>query len=1174
MAKAASRSASSIITAFTEQYQEIQLLEAQREFDEMTKEIMKRRKKLMQQFEKGKKKAPEKTDASKAEKFKNMDEHSIPLTELEKRLETSVKNGLSKSQIDSKLQQYGKNVLSSKERTPWYVKLLHELTNVFALLIWAGALLCFIAYGLAPEDPSNLYLGIVLIVVVVVTAVITFLQNQKSEAIMEAFKNFIPPETLVIRDGEQQKLQATELVPGDVVIVEFGKRIPADIRVIESNEMKVDNSSLTGESMLLLRTTECTHPQNPLETKNLAFFGTLCKEGNGKGIVLFTGDKTVIGQIAGLVESSESDETPLKKELNAFITYIAYIAISIGVVFFVLGFAVGYPAVTNLIFAIGIIVANVPEGLLATVVVALTLTAKKLAGLKVLVKNLEGVETLGSTSCVCSDKTGTLTQNKMTVENIWYNGKKMRGHSREKMGPEFKYEYDLKDPGFQLLHETAIICSEAVFDSSLPQEQQIKIQNLIGLSQEQKDAKLEDAKSKWKAAYDKLPCQEKPTVGDASETALIKFFQPIKDILQTRASRNVARDVNSKQARKPFNSTNKYAFIIVEYETDDSHYCLLTKGAPERIWGLCDQIYNSGKVQQKDENWEKSFEQVNAQFGRQGERVLGFARLHLPKQQYPLGYQFNLDKMNFPFSKQVFVGLISLIDPPKDNVPHAVQKCKSAGIQVIMVTGDQPVTAAAIARQCNIITEKTVNEIMEEKNISFEEAFHQSNALVIHGDRLTKMAIDDEGLPEDEKGRQLQEWLGKPQLVFARTSPAQKLIIVAGCQRRGHIVAVTGDGVNDSPAIKKADIGIAMGITGSDVAKDAADMILLNDDFSSIVVGIEEGRKIFDNFKKCIVYCLTSNIAELVPFLGFIIFRLPLPLTTVLVLCIEVGTDVFPSMVFVFEDADLDVMTRRPRTKNEHLVGGQLLWFSYTQNGILETFCGFFQWYVTFNDFGFTPTTLYFISNKQGVLPKANDIYDPNDPWFGNSNLKENYKDGTCTGTNLEGYEDIDWVYANHGKFDLRMAYLKCEDGKIVPNLEFGECHVNLISPVTKKPYCYTTEASSYAQTSFFFAVVAGQMCNYQALRQLKSAGFFNGFHNYFMYLAYFVEFLLTWSLSYLEAFNTVFGTRDIIFIHYGICALPYGMVMIIWNEGRKFCIRHFKSKTALPSWWDRCVVY
>ncbi|CAD8071160.1 unnamed protein product [Paramecium primaurelia] len=1167
------KSTSEIIIAYIEQFQELQLLDAQREISKLEEEITQRRKRLLMNDDNHiiKVKQDKNTNVTT---LLNLNEHYISLDELQIKLQTSIERGLNSDQIEEKQKQFGKNILAQKQKSPWYLQLLHEMINVFSLLLWGAAALCFLAYGLSPDDPSQLYLGIVLVGVIVIITLLTYFQNRKSEAIMAGFSNFIPPEAIVIRDGQQLKIPAIELVPGDVVIIDLGKKIPADIRIVESNQMKVDNSCLTGESIPLLRTIDCTHKENPLETKNLAFFGTLCKEGNGKGVVIQTGDKTVIGQIAGLVSNSNIEETPLKKELNQFTIYIARIALTIGILFFVLGFSVGYPAIQNLIFAIGIISAIVPEGLLATVVVALAITAKKLASLKVLVKNLEGVETLGSTSCICTDKTGTLTQNKMTVENLWYNGKEVKGINKERFGASFNYEYQSGEQCFDLLHESAILCSEATFDASIPQNISMKIMNEIGLSQEQKAIKLEEAKIKWQNNFQRLSCQEKPTIGDASETALIKFFQPINDILKTRLKYQVANGKNNQQARKPFNSTNKYSMVIIEQDLEDSYYCLLTKGAPERIWKMCNWIQNQEKVEEINDDWNHQFNEINNKFCRQGERVLGFCRLNLPKSEYPKDYSFDMDNYNFPYEQQIFIGLISLIDPPKESVPVAIQKCKSANIQVIMVTGDQSVTAAAIAKQCNIITEKTVNEIMEEKQMIMEDAIHLSNALVIHGDLLTKMALDDEGLPESEKGKPLQEWLCKPQLVFARTSPAQKLIIVTACQKRGHIVAVTGDGVNDSPAIKKADIGIAMGLTGSDVAKDAADMILLNDDFSNIVVGIQEGRRIFDNFKKVIAYALTANTAELIPFLAFIIFRVPLPLTTVLVLCVQIGTDIFPSMVFVFEEADLDIMTRRPRNKNEHLVSSQLIIYAYAQNGVLETCCGFFQWYVCFNDFGFTPQSLLFLLNKQGVIPKYNDIYDPRDPWFGNSNLRELYPNGVCEGTHLRGSTDIDWIYAKHGAYDLRMTLLKCENRKIVSSIEWGQCNIEMISPVTNKQYCYHTEASSYAQTSFFFGVVLGQICNYQSLRQLKNSLIYNGFDNVHMYLAYFLELLITLSLSYVEVFNASFGTRDILFIHYGICGLPFGILIIIWNEGRKYLIRYFKSKSSYPSWWERCVIY
>lgn len=313
--------------------------------------------------------------------------------------------------------------------------------------------------------------------VVFLSCMVAYSQGAKSESIMESFKNFIPPETIVIRDGKESKMNAIQLVPGDVIKIETGKRIPADIRIIESSEMKVDNSSLTGETEALIRSPECTHKDNPLETKNLAFFGTLCKEGRGKGMVVFTGDRTVIGQIANLAASATAETTPLKREINRFTAFIGVFAFSVGFIFFIVGFGVGYSATTNLIFAIGILTASVPEGLLTTVTVALTVTARNLSLKKVLVKNLEAVETLGSTSCICSDKTGTLTQNKMTLANLWYDNKRFKADNKQKKGPQFKYEYNTEDPGFIILHECAVVCSEANFDETLPVEQEAKISN-------------------------------------------------------------------------------------------------------------------------------------------------------------------------------------------------------------------------------------------------------------------------------------------------------------------------------------------------------------------------------------------------------------------------------------------------------------------------------------------------------------------------------------------------------------------------------------------------------------------------------------------------------------------------------------------------------------------------
>ena len=355
-------------------------------------------------------------------------------------------------------------------------------------MLWAGSALCFLAFILDESDPSNLYLGVVLAGVVMISGFFSYFQNAKSESVMEGFKNFIPPKCKVIRDGKEDMINATKLVRGDIVLLFEGGRVPADIRVIDSKDMRVDNSSLTGESDPLLRSPECTEPEKILETKNVAFFGTMIKTGRGKGMVFNIGDGTIIGQIANLSDlASIIDETPLRKELNRFIKIVTCIALVLGLTFFCLGFVLKYGIIQNLVFAIGIIVANVPEGLLVTITVTLSVASSRMYARKVLVKNLESVETLGSTSCICSDKTGTLTQNKMTIENIFYDGKILKGVNMEKMGPKFKYAYNVTDPGFIALRDCAIVGSEAQFSSALPDKHIARIDLLDKSSKSYQD---------------------------------------------------------------------------------------------------------------------------------------------------------------------------------------------------------------------------------------------------------------------------------------------------------------------------------------------------------------------------------------------------------------------------------------------------------------------------------------------------------------------------------------------------------------------------------------------------------------------------------------------------------------------------------------------------------------
>jgi len=863
-----------------------------------------------------------------------LDEHKVDLDVLYKRYGTDIEKGLTSAQAEEGLKRHGPNALTPPPTTPEWVKFCQNMFSGFAMLLWFGAILCFIAYGIqasAYEEPpdDNLYLGIVLTTVVVVTGIFSYYQESKSAKIMESFKNLVPQYALAIRNGEKVNIKAQELTLGDVIEVKFGDRMPADMRVVQATGMKVDNSSLTGESEPQSRSAEFTN-DNPLETKNIAFFSTNVVEGTAKGVVINIGDNTVMGRIAGLASGLESGDTPIAKEIAHFIHLITGVAVFLGVSFFIIAFILGYHWLDAVIFLIGIIVANVPEGLLATVTVCLTLTAKRMASKNCLVKNLEAVETLGSTSTICSDKTGTLTQNRMTVAHLWIDDEIQEVDTTEDQSMKSSYK---GTAGWGPLEVVASLCNRAEFKQG------------------------EDSKHILKREVN----------GDASEAAILKLTELSKaGVLKFRSS-------NKKVAEIPFNSANKYQVSIHE-QNGKTPYRLVMKGAPERILEKCDTIWVNGKDEPLNDHWKAQFNDAYMHLGGLGERVLGFCDLVLPE-EYHKDYPFDIEANppNFPLSGLRFVGLMSMIDPPRAAVPDAVAKCRSAGIKVIMVTGDHPITAKAIARNVGIISDgtKTVEDYAEEQGktvaeITTDEKRQHCHAAVVHGGEikdLTNDQIDDILMYHSE-------------IVFARTSPQQKLIIVEGCQRMGAIVAVTGDGVNDSPALKKADIGVAMGIAGSDVSKQAADMILLDDNFASIVTGVEEGRLIFDNLKKSIAYTLTSNIPEISPFLFFILCDVPLPLGTVTILCIDLGTDMVPAISMAYERAESDIMKRPPRNPfTDKLVNERLISMAYGQIGMIQASAGFFVYFVIMAENGFLPVRLFGLRKNWDSIA-VNDLED------------------------------------------------------------------------------------------------------------------------------------------------------------------------------------------------------
>uniref|UniRef100_A0A8C4YWE1 Sodium/potassium-transporting ATPase subunit alpha n=1 Tax=Gadus morhua TaxID=8049 RepID=A0A8C4YWE1_GADMO len=813
-------------------------------------------------------------------------EHKMSIEEVCRKFQTDIVQGLTSAKAADFLIRDGPNALTPPPTTPEWVKFCRQLFGGFSILLWTGAILCFLAYAIqavTEDEPAgdNLYLGIVLTAVVVITGCFSYFQEAKSSKIMESFKNMVPQQALVIREGEKVQINAEEVVAGDLIEVKGGDRIPADIRIVSAHGCKVDNSSLTGESEPQSRSPDCTH-DNPLETRNVAFFSTNCVEGTARGLVICTGDRTVMGRIATLTSGLESGKTPIAKEIEHFIHIITGVAVFLGVSFFVLALILGYSWLEAVIFLIGIIVANVPEGLLATVTVCLTLTAKRMAKKNCLVKNLEAVETLGSTSTICSDKTGTLTQNRMTVAHMWFDN---QIHEADTTEDQSGASFDKSSGTWVALSRIAALCNRAQF----------------------------------KGGQDGLPILKRDVAGDASESALLKCIELCCGSVRTM------RDKNKKAAEIPFNSTNKYQLSIHETEDlNDNRYLLVMKGAPERILERSSTIMIQGKEQPLDEELKESFQNAYMELGGLGERVLGFCQVMMPEDQYPKGFAFDCDDVNFQTDNLCFIGLMSMIDPPRAAVPDAVGKCRSAGIKVIMVTGDHPITAKAIAKGVGIISEgnETVEDIAARLNIPVSQVNpRDAKACVIHGTDLKELSQE-----------QMDDVLrNHTEIVFARTSPQQKLIIVEGCQRQGAIVAVTGDGVNDSPALKKADIGVAMGISGSDVSKQAADMILLDDNFASIVTGVEEGRLIFDNLKKSIAYTLTSNIPEITPFLFFIIVNIPLPLGTITILCIDLGTDMVPAISLAYEAAESDIMKRQPRNPaRDKLVNERLISITYS----------------------------------------------------------------------------------------------------------------------------------------------------------------------------------------------------------------------------------------------------
>jgi potassium/sodium efflux P-type ATPase len=812
---------------------------------------------------------------------RNLKENYVSLnpTQIFEELDTSM-GGLRSETAAMRLQEYGPNELQKTTSRKLLTKFFSNFINLLALLMWVGAALAF----LIQLD----VVGWAIIAVIVINALFSFYQEYRAEKAVEALKNLIPIFTRVLRDNREVRIRSADIVPGDLILIEEGEYIPADARLVAAHELKVDNSVFSGESRPGYKSAESIGNNEEFiwtEIPNLIFAGTTVSSGYGSAIVIATGMTTEIGTVASLTQSVKDELSPLQKEINTLTKAIAIIAIILSGLFLLLGIVVaGMSTAASVMFALGIILGNVPEGLLPTVTLSLAASVQRMSKRNVLVKKLSSVETLGSTNIICTDKTGTLTTNQISVRQLWINNSviTITGSQYEPSG-EFLYgdasgkrvnTSDFSNPDYSLLFKTSILCNTARLFS---------------------------------------PSKDEPfwhISGDPTEAALL--------VLAEKAGYSIDKEraENKLLKRFPFESIRKKMSSI--HTTPDGRRIVYVKGSPKEIFAISNTILINQSSCELTESRIKELSTVVDAFAVKGLRVLAIGVRYLDD-------TIDIESMKNEDAESglTLIGITGMYDPPRPEVKDAVTQCHNSGIKIIMITGDYEVTGLAIARQVGIVT--------------------GDRPKIITGQMLTSM-------PDKEL-----RCLFDSEVIFARVNPEQKFRIVNTLKECGYTVAVTGDGVNDSPALKRADIGISMGLRGTDVAREASAMILSDDNFVSIVAGIEEGRAVFDNIRKFIAYIFAHLVPEVVPFAAYALFGVPLPITPLQILAIDLGTETVPALALGTEKPEKGIMNRLPRSRKNGLVDKALLARGYLILGMSNAFFVMLAYFITLWRGGWKP---------------------------------------------------------------------------------------------------------------------------------------------------------------------------------------------------------------------------